>query len=159
MTRRAPVISWRPPPALALLGRALAIGLGSGPEHSFGRGHFLAADPRGGALVIGPDRLALSIASRAKDDASRRAARDMRRTFHGHSEGRDWELKSFPKEWESLGPARAIVYESDKVNGGGTGSVEHFIHEFSPGARAYVSGEYLIVLGEKIRVDASGVRN
>jgi hypothetical protein len=145
------------PDAFALLGRAVAVGIGRGKETPFGRGRFLAADPRGGALVIGPDRSADSVhapAGRLVDQAERLAA-----AFHGSADRKAWELRGFPRDWDYLGPARTICYESDKVNGGGTGRPELFIHEFSPGARAYVAGDFLAILGDKIRVDASGVRN
>lgn len=148
-----------PPEALALLGKAIALGVGSGEELKIGRGFFVAADPNGGLLIIGPDDLAMDVSTRGPDNPSRRAARAVREKFHGSLDGREWEIRNFPRSWRHLGAARTIVYESDKTNGGGTGKPEHFIHEFSPGANAYSAGDFLAIVGEKIRVDASGVRN
>ena len=157
MIRAARTISRPCPQALALLGRAVAVRVGRAPETALGRSRWVAADPDGGALYIGPDSCAVSVRRVAPEHA--RAAQRMRREFAGELDGTTWELRGFPTSWSCLGSARTIVYRSDKVNGGGTGSVEEFIHEFSPGAVAYSAGEYILILGDKIRVDASGVRN
>jgi len=160
MTRTPKQLRWTDPPeALALLGKAIALGVGSGEELQIERGFFLAADPDGGLLIIAPDNLARDVSRRRADDPARRAARAVREKFHGSLDGREWEIQNFPRSWRHLGAARTIVYESDKTNGGGTGKSEHFIHEFSPGANAYSAGDFLAIVGEKIKVDASGVRN
>lgn len=148
-----------PPEALAFLGRAVALGVGRGEELQIGKGYFIAADPKGGILVIGPDDLAADVSHRDPNDPARRAARAVREKFQGRIDGHEWEIHNFPRSWKALGVARSVVYESDKSNGGGTGKPELFIHEFSPGATAYSAGEFLAIVGDKIRVDASGVRN
>ena len=141
-------------PAWALLGRALEVRTVSRGSLKFSR-CWLAADPRGGALLIGPDNLVKHSNAKAPADAIR-----LRERFTGDpSDGRSWSLPTLPTSWEDLGPAVSILYESDKVNGGGTGRPELFRHEFSPGATAYRVGGFLAIVGKRIRVDAAGVRN
>jgi len=143
--------------ALSLLGKAVAVGIG-GKEFPLSAGYFLAADPAGGLLVIAHDRAA--VAPKARPNAAAvRAAQETRAKFAGQLDGREWSIQGFPSTWSLVGPAGTIVYRSDKTNGGGTGKSEDFIHEFSPGAKAYRSGDFLAIVGQNIRVDASGVRN
>lgn len=153
----ARTIGMEPPAALALLGKAVAVRIGRGPEIDLGNSRFVAADPAGGALYIGPDSSARAVTRPTPDHA--KAAERLRREFAGQLDGASWSLHGFPRRWSALGPARTIVYRSDKTNGGGTGRAEDFAHEFSPGAVAYSGGDYIMILGDKIRVDASGVRN
>lgn len=146
------------PAAFALLARAVEVALQDGTELDFlRRRNWLAADPRGGVLLIGPDWMAEE-APRSRELPA--AAVRLRGRFTGRdTDGRSWTLPRFPREWEDLGPAESILYESDKVNGGGTGRAELFRHEFSPGANAYRAGDLVAIVGKRIRVDAAGVRN
>lgn len=146
-----------PPEALTLLGRAIAMRIGRGQEIDLGSSRFLAADPRGGVLYIGPDSSAHP--ADASDAKHASAAARLRKEFAGQLDGASWTLHGFPGRWTLLGHARTIVYRSDKTNGGGTGRAEDFVHEFSAGAVAYSGRDYIMILGDKIRVDASGVRN
>lgn len=140
------------PPAFALLGGAVELECMDG-AYTFA-GHWLAADPRGGALLIGEDRSAIT-ALCADPHASR-----LRRRFTGHElAGKSWQIKRLFGEWEGIGEAVSILYESDKIHGGGTGRPELFRHEFSQGAKAYRSGEFFAIVGPKIIVDAAGIRN
>jgi len=145
------------PDAWALLGRALAVEVVGG---SFDlAGYWFAADPNGGALLLGPDDSATELRSHEKRQMHGAAVR-LREAFTGRArDGREWELPPLPREWTDNGEAVAILYESDKVNGGGTGEPELFRHEFDPGARVYASGEIIAIVGDKITVDASGVRH
>lgn len=155
MTAQRVVVVPRPS-ALALLGRALAVRIGRSGETDLGSSRFLAADPNGGALYIGPDSSARLV---GMPGAKAAKAATLRKDFAGQVDGTSWDLHGFPDRWTMLGPARTIVYRSDKTNGGGTGRAEDFIHEFSSGAVAYSGRDYIMILGDKIRVDASGVRN
>lgn len=140
------------PPAFALLGEAVGLECSS-VVYSFS-GHWLAADPRGGALLIGEDGAALS---KLCTDPQ---AREMRRRFTGHElAGKSWQIRDLFGEWDEIGTADSILYESDKVHGGGTGKPELFRHEFSQGAKAYRSGEFFAIVGHRIKVDAAGIRN
>lgn len=137
----------------SLLARALEVETESGTVIL--RGSWLAADPDGGALLIGSDRSAKP----TKRNPSRGAV-GLRERFTGAKRnGNAWEIQRLPKRWEELGKAVSILYESDKLNGGGTGKKELFKHNFSPGAMAYGAGEFLAIVGPRITVDASGVRN
>ena len=141
-------------PAWALLGRAKEVRTESGPVR-LGSGWWLAADPRGGSLLLGADSVVRET-SRAADPR----AVYLRERFTGlDHDGRRWSLPALPEVWDDLGPALSILYESDKVNGGGTGRPELFRHEFSPGATAYRAGDLVAIVGKRIRVDAAGVRN
>ena len=144
------------PDAFALLARALEVAIPGGVLVF--RDCWLAADPKGGALLIGPDSLAQELAgSRA---ALPPLAVRLRGRFTGRdSDGRAWKIPAIPTEWECLGAAESIRYESDKINGGGTGRAELFRHDFSPGALAYRAGEFLAIVGDRITVDAAGIRN
>ena len=138
-------------PAYSLLGRAVAVELPGGVLKV--RASWLAADPRGGALLIGPDRAAF-LSSGGNPEAVY-----LRERFTGHeAHGIAWAFDP-PEEWDELGEPVAILYESDKSNGGGTGKTELFRHEFHPGGAALAAGEWIAILGQHIRVDASGVRN
>lgn len=151
---RARLQSGTAAPSWALLGRAKE--LEATVSHVvFGPGWWLAADPRGGALLLGADSVVRET-SRAADPR----AVYLRERFTGRDhDGRRWSLPTLPETWDDLGPALSILYESDKVNGGGTGRPELFRHEFSPGATAYRAGDLVAIVGKRIRVDAAGVRN
>lgn len=146
------------PDAFALLARAVEVELEDG-EIEFGRRSWLAADPRGRALLIGPDYHAQESAKGSRRDLPAAAVR-LRGRFVGRpASGIHWTLSRLPSQWEDLGPAVSILYMSDKDNGGGTGRPELFRHDFSRGANAYRAGEYLAIVGDRIRVDAAGIRN
>jgi hypothetical protein len=145
------------PSAWSLLGKVLRVE-GDSRSWDFSASWF-AADPRGGALLIGPDSIAAPL-----DDYWARtvpgAAVRLREAFTGRArDGRTWELPPLPLDWTDAGKAVSILYESDKRNGGGTGKPELFRHPFDPDARVYVSGPFLSIVGEKLTVDASGVRH
>ena len=145
------------PSAWTLLGHVLEV---EGAERSWTfRASWFAANPNGGALLIGPDSIAKPL-----DDYWARtvpgAAVRLREAFTGRkSDGRTWELAPLPLDWMDEGPALSILYESDKRNGGGTGAPELFRHPFDKGARVYVAGPFLAIVGAQITVDAAGVRH
>lgn len=145
------------PAAFALLARALEVETVGGVL-SFS-GCWLAADPDGGTLLIGPDSSVREIPGPRAAQLPPLAVR-LRGRFTGRNpDGRGWEIPKLPQEWDNLGPARSILYESDKKNGGGTGRAELFRHDFSPGALAYRAGDFLAIVGDRITVDAAGIRN
>ena len=144
------------PETFALLGKAVEVQT-ERIECKWTSGFFLAADPDGGGLLIGPDTAARRMFEDERPDPE---ARRVREAFTGRDlDGETWELLDFPEDWLDMGPALSIVYESDKRNGGGTGKPELFEHEFSPGARAYASGRWFAIVGPEIHVNASGVVN
>lgn len=145
------------PSAWALLGHVLEVE-GAARSWTF-RASWFAANPEGGALLIGPDSIASELRSYEAKQVHGAAVR-LREAFTGRErDGRTWELAPLPDVWEDAGEALSILYESDKRNGGGTGSPELFRHPFDKGARVYVAGPFLAVVGEQIKVDASGVRH
>lgn len=145
------------PDAWALLGRVLAVV--TDRETLDFVGHWFAADPNGGALLVGPDGIASELLDYEKRQ-SRGAAVRVREQFTGRArDGREWELPPLPREWIERGNAVSILYESDKKNGGGTGQPELFRHEFDRGASVYSSGSFFAIVGDKITVDAAGVRH
>ena len=142
------------PSSWALLGHVLEVE-GAARSWTF-RASWFAANPNGGALLIGPD----SIATETGDRIRPADAVQLREAFTGRkADGRVWELPALPATWTDAGAALSILYESDKRNGGGTGSAELFRHPFDKGARVYVAGPFLAIVGEQIKVDASGVRH
>lgn len=144
------------PKAFALLARPLEVETDEG-VFEFRRQSWLAADPDGGALLIGPDAHALE--TEPGDKMTPEAVR-LRGRFVGRpAEEIAWKLNRLPLEWDEIGTAESVLYLSDKLNGGGTGKPELFRHDFSPGAMAYRSGEYLAIVGPRITVDAAGIRN
>ena len=153
---------------LALLGRAHAVDLEDWGETRFrgadfrggdAGGWWLAADPAGGCLLIGSDSL-VSETSKHPQKRFGTGAASLRERFTGRKvDGRKWALPVLPAMWEDMGPALSILYESDKINGGGTGRPELFRHEFSHGAKAYRAGDFLAIVGTRIKVDAAGIRN
>ena len=145
------------PDAFALLARALEVVTERGAL-SFS-GCWLAADPKGGTLLIGPDSQVQEIPGPLAAALPPLAVR-LRGRFTGRrNDGRGWEIPRIPQEWDDLGAAESILYESDKINGGGTGLPELFRHEFSHGAKAYRAGDFLAIVGPRIKVDAAGIRN
>lgn len=142
------------PSSWALLGSVLEVE-GAARSWTF-RASWFAANPNGGALLIGPDSIAREVAGK---DRAADVVR-LREAFTGRkADGRTWTLPTLPNEWTDAGAALSILYESDKRNGGGTGSAELFRHPFDKGARVYVAGPFLAIVGEQIKVDASGVRH
>ena len=142
------------PSAWTLLGHVLEVE-GAAESWKF-RASWFAANPHGGALLIGPDSLATETGNRIRPAG----AVQLREAFTGRKpDGRTWELPALPGYWRDAGSALSILYESDKRNGGGTGSPELFRHPFDKGARVYVAGPFLAIVGEQITVDASGVRH
>ena len=143
------------PAAFALLASVVEVEM-EGCSVKFSRS-WVAADPAGGALLIGSDSSvsAVDVGGILPPLAVRLAGE-----FSGRKEGaHGWQIKKLPEMWEEMGKVVSILYESDKLNGGGTGKKELFRHDFSPGAMAYGAGEFLVIVGPKIKVDASGVRN
>ncbi len=145
------------PSAWSLLGKVVRV---EGSERAWNfRASWFAADPAGGALLVGPDAVATELESHFAKQIPGAAVR-LREAFTGRaSDGRTWELPPLPLDWTDEGQALAIMYESNKLNGGGTGKPELFRHPFDPGARVYASGPFLAIVGEQITVDASGVRH
>lgn len=145
------------PAAWSLLGKVVRIE-GASRSWDFSASWF-AADPRGGALLIGPDSIADELRSHEAKTIPGAAVR-LREAFTGRErDGRTWELPPLPLDWTDAGKAVSILYESDKRNGGGTGKPELFRHPFDPDTRVFVSGPFLSIVGDKLTVDASGVRH
>ena len=83
--------------------------------------------------------------------------------FHGHRAGKP-KITEFhdPKSLVYLGKAVAIVYESDKKNGGGDGRLNAFIHEFETPVGLYMderAEKQLYLLGRALRVSDAGIEN
>lgn len=83
--------------------------------------------------------------------------------FHGKRPSKA-ELGGFydPKSLIYLGRAVAIVYESDKLNGGGDGKSAQYIHDFETPAALFMderAGKQLYILGPKIKVTDAGIEN
>lgn len=92
----------------------------------------------------------------------KKAARLFRR-FNGRAPTKQ-EIGGFyvPESLIFLGRAVAIVYESDKVNGGGVGKLDRFIHEFESPCALFMderAGKQLYILGPEIKVTKSGIEN
>lgn len=82
--------------------------------------------------------------------------------FHGRKPNSVQKMKwRDPKKLVFLGRACEIVYESDKLNGGGDGELAKYIHEFHPDTALFTDerGEYLIIVGKKLTVTERGIVN
>jgi hypothetical protein len=66
-----------------------------------------------------------------------------------------------PKALVCLGRAVGILYESNKVNGGGTGRLEYFKHTFHRTTKLYTDekGKKLYVFGPQMKVNSRGIIN
>lgn len=83
--------------------------------------------------------------------------------FHGRAPTKK-EVGGFyvPKSLVCLGRAVAIVYESDKLHGGGDGKEAHYIHEFETPVGLYMderAGKQLYIIGPKVIVTEDGIEN
>ncbi len=83
--------------------------------------------------------------------------------FHGKAPGRPTVGGFYdPKSLIYLGRAVAIVYESDKLHGGGDGKTADYIHEFETPAALFMderAGKQLYILGPQIKVTPHGIEN
>ena len=85
------------------------------------------------------------------------------REFHGNPP-KVVELKSFtvPRTLIKLGRCVAVVYEIDKKNGGGDGTVAQYEHEFETPVGLYMDDTgrgQLYILGPKLKVTKAGIEN
>lgn len=82
-------------------------------------------------------------------------------TFHGF-DGFAVSSVLIPDNWIRVGAVRSVLYVSDKVNGGGDGTINRFRHVFNSGTVAYISEEnpdWMKVEGESLFVDERGIVN
>lgn len=89
--------------------------------------------------------------------------RDLFRRFHGRRAGKirvgDFYV---PKSLILLGRAVAVVYETDKRNGGGDGMLAEYIHEFETPVALFMderAGKQLYLIGNRVRVSEAGIEN
>lgn len=84
------------------------------------------------------------------------------RAFHGRTPRtvRRTEFNS-PKALIRLGQAYSVVYESDKLSGGGDGKRALYEHKFKRGNSIYTdeTGRNLYIIGRNLRVNSSGIIN
>lgn len=64
-----------------------------------------------------------------------------------------------PETWERVGSLTHIEYESNKLNGGGTGKMEIFRHRFSSGTVLEASGYWMRITGPRLTVTQFGIEN
>lgn len=64
-----------------------------------------------------------------------------------------------PENWQDVGSVTHIEYESDKINGGGTGKPEIFRHKFGPFTRLHSSGFWMKITGPDLTVTEFGIEN
>lgn len=65
-----------------------------------------------------------------------------------------------PKNLILLGRAVAVVYETDKLHGGGDGKLAPYIHEFESPAALFMdekAAKQLYILGQSIHVTRAGI--
>jgi len=83
--------------------------------------------------------------------------------FHGHAPRRrdSWDFH-VPRGLVKLGKAIAVEYETDKLNGGGDGTVAVYRHEFE--TPCYVCMDergrrQLYIVGRNLKVSEAGIEN
>lgn len=92
-----------------------------------------------------------------------KAALSRYQAFHGKKYPTKVQSTFFhvPENLILLGRAVDITYESDKLNGGGTGRKELFRHAFSRSSMLYTDekGKQLYILGPALTVKSPGIIN
>ena len=83
--------------------------------------------------------------------------------FHGRYPV-DGGVKSFhvPKSLIHLGRCVGVIYETDKLNGGGDGKSAHYIHEFETPTGLFMDEtgkKQLYIVGNALKVTSAGVEN
>jgi hypothetical protein len=79
-------------------------------------------------------------------------------TFTGR-ESRYVSEVEIPEHWDYVASLTHIEYESDKLNGGGTGKMEIFRHRFSSGTVLESSGYWMRISGPRLTVTEFGIEN
>lgn len=83
------------------------------------------------------------------------------RRFHGQQANACFEtVFQQPRKLVSLGEAVAIIYRSDKKNGGGNGTPRLFKHDFKKGvllAMDESANRQLYIIGDSLRVTSAGI--
>ena len=67
-----------------------------------------------------------------------------------------------PKSLIHLGRAVAIVYETDKLHGGGDGKICEYIHDFETEVHLFMDerrGKQLYLIGNRLTVTKAGIEN
>ncbi len=85
------------------------------------------------------------------------------RRFHGRAPTKK-EIGGFyvPESLIRLGRAVAVVYECDKLHGGGDGKQAQYIHEFETPVALFMderAGKQLYIIGPKLVVTKDGIEN
>lgn len=146
------------PAELAALADALEI-VADGRAHRCACGSILAAAPRRVLVVVPPS---VRLDWTRIPAGSGRDSLELVRDFDGYEPAREWSPLSVPgpDDWQEIGAADSIMYESGKINGGGVGNRDLYRHEFAAGALAYrAPGGWFCVVGPKIRVSSRGIVN
>lgn len=146
------------PESLAALADALEV-VADGRAHRCARGSILAAAPRR-LLVVVPPSVRLDW-SRVPSGSGRESL-ELVEAFDGYEPARQWSPLALPgpDDWQAIGAAESIMYESGKINGGGVGKNDLYRHEFAAGALAYrAPGGWFCVVGPKIRTESRGIVN
>lgn len=85
------------------------------------------------------------------------------REFHGRRPAFAYHADFYiPSKLIFLGRAIAIIYEIDKKNGGGDGTVAEYIHDFETPVGLFMDERgkrQLYLIGEKLKVTKDGVEN
>lgn len=83
--------------------------------------------------------------------------------FHGYpSTGKSRANFHVPKKLVELGRAVAVIYESDKLNGGGDGKMAEYIHEFETPCFLLMDETargQLYILGNSLKITKNGIEN
>lgn len=93
---------------------------------------------------------------------ARQRAEKMYEDFQGHAYERESEIDlQKPEFLIRLGYAKEIVYESTKLNGGGDGTKNCFIHKFDKGTELFTDecGKTLFIIGKRLQVKKSGINH
>lgn len=94
-----------------------------------------------------------------KKGPSRKSARRFR-TFTGKTpENVEASSKKSPKEWVRIAKVLNLAYNSSKLNGGGDGTMQGFIHRFGAKIHLYTDpdGKYLLIAGPGLKVTRRGI--
>ena len=85
------------------------------------------------------------------------------RRFHGRNpsvKGR--AFFHAPKKFIELGQAVAIVYKTDKLNGGGDGKMCEYVHEFETPCVLLADETFkgqLYIMGNSLKITKNGIEN
>ena len=83
------------------------------------------------------------------------------RKFHGQGVSETFETSfTIPRRLIHLGDAVAIIYRSDKKNGGGNGMPRLFKHDFKKGvilAMDETAKRQLYIIGNTLKVTSAGI--